>query len=181
MALELGACQVKYGTSGSEVDLGKTLGGVVVKISEEGVDLKSDQYGSSPEDTVLTGGVCEVDVPMAEVGFDALSIVLQQDLIGAASGVIGENNVGTSLLTNSKSLILVKYVDGAPSTALTDVVHFPAAGVMPNAEITYDAENQRVVNTTFKCFPKVVNANWGTASPNDKTVRFWFGDETAMS
>lgn len=177
MALELGPCQVKF----NSVDLGKTMGGVVVKISEDSQDLKSDQAGTAAEDTILTGSVVEVDIPFAEVGFSLLQEVLHQDSIGAASGVLGESNVGTSLLAAAQELQLVKYSAGIPSTDLKDLVTFPAASPVPNAEITYDAENQRVVNTTFKCFEKVVNANWGTASANDKTVRYWFGDNTATA
>jgi hypothetical protein len=183
MALELGPAQVAWGDAGSEVDLGKTLGGVTVRFNESSVDLKSDQYGEAAEDTVLTGTTVEVECPFAEVSYDLLSKILSQDIIGgtATTGFVGENNVGTSLLANAKSLLVTKYVDGVVSTNAADVIHFPAAAPVPNVELSYDASNQRVATATFKCFPATVNANWGTISPVDKVVTYWFGDETSTS
>ena len=182
MALELGPCQVLYGTAGSEVDLGKTHGGVIVKLEDDYADLMSDQYGTAPEDTIITGNKAEVEINFAEVDFDLLADVLNQDTFGATpSGLTGENNVGTSLLTNAQSLILVKYVAGIPSTDLEDRVVFPAAAPMSQIELSYDAENQRILKATFKCFSSTVNAAWGTGAANDKTVLYYFGDETAAS
>lgn len=182
MALELGPCQVKFGTAGSEVDLGKTMGGVTVRISDDSVDLKSDQYGSSAEDVIITGTTVEVELSLAELDFDTMALALGQTAFGAApAGVPGENKVGTSLLGISKQLVLTKYSGGAVSAAAADEITFPAAAPVSNVELSYDAENQRVMRLTFRCFPKVVNANWGAGTASDKTVLYYFGDETATS
>lgn len=181
MALELGPCEVKFGTAGSETDLGKTQGGVIVRISEDVVDLKSDQFGSAAEDGVITGTHAEVECPFAEVDFDLLATVLNQTKFGADAGVPGESNVGTALLANAQSLLLTKYVNGVVSTTLTDQIRFPAAHAKADSELTYDAENQRILKAIFRCFPKTVNANWGTGSASDKTVLYIFGDETATA
>lgn len=182
MALELGPCSVAFGTAGSEVDLGKTYGGVTVRISDDSVDLKSDQYGSSPEDSVITGTTCEVELSLAEMDMDTLADALGQTAGGGTPDFVpGENKVGTSMLANGESLLLIKYVDGAESTDLKDQIRFPAACPMSNVELSYDAENQRVLKLTYKCFPKVVNANWGSGTPSDKTVLYIFGDETVTS
>ena len=178
MALELGPCQVKFGTAGSEADLGKTHGGITIKIVDDSIDLKSDQYGSSPEDTIITGTTVEVELSLAEITFDELAIALNQTKFGTllTGGITGENNVGTSMLDAAKSLKLIKYSAGSPSEALTDVIIFPAAAPVSDVELTYDSENQRVLKLTFKCFPAVVNAYWGTAALNDKTVTYYFGN-----
>jgi len=182
MALELGPCQVAFGTAGSETDLGKTLGGVTIKIADDSVDLKSDQYGSSPEDTIITGTTVEVELSLAELGLATIATALGQEVLGATPSVVpGENKVGTSMLAVSQQLVLTKYVSGVPSTALTDVITFPAAAIMSNVELPYDGENQRVLRITLKCFPKSVSANWGTASPNAKVVSYYFGDETVTN
>jgi len=181
MALELGPCQVKFGTAGSEVDLGKTQGGVVIHLSQDVTDLMSDQFGSAPEDAVITGDHAEVEIPFAELDFDLIASILNQTKFGANAGVPGENNVGTQMLANAQSLLLIKYSAGVPSTDLADQIRFPAAHPKSDVELTYDAENQRVLKATFRCFPKIVNANWGTASPANKTVLYIFGDETATS
>ena len=179
--LELGPCQVLYGAAGAEVDLGKTHGGVTVKIKDDTKDLNSDQYGSAAEDSIITGTNVEVDIAFAEIGFDLLAQVLNQDMIGAASGVVIENNVGTSLKSSGKSLVLIKYVNGAPSTDDKDKVVFPCACPIGDIELVYDADTQRALKSTFKCFPTSVTANWGAGTTSAKTVFCYFGDETATA
>jgi hypothetical protein len=184
MALELGPCSVKFGTLGTETSLGKTFGGVTVKMSDDSVDLKSDQYGSSAEDTVITGTTCEVELSLAELDFSTMATALNQDYFGASSnisGVLGENKVGLSLLTVANSLKLTKYVAGAESTNAKDSITFPAAAAIANVELQYDAENQRVMKLTFKCFPKAVSGNWGATGTSNKTLLYWFGDKAATS
>jgi len=183
MALELGPCGVFYGTAGSEVDLGKTHGGVTIRMSDDRVDLKSDQYGTGPEDTVITGTAVEVEMALAEVTFDELAIALNQTKFGTAltGGIPGENNVGTSMLANAQQLLLKKYVDGGVSTDKTTWITFPAACPVSDVELTYDAENQRVLKLVYKCFPVSVTAKWGTSSDNAKIVSYYFGDETVES
>jgi len=163
-------------------DLGKTQGGVTLRISDESVDLKSDQYGTAAEDTVITGTMVEVEANFAEISFDLIAKVLHQSMIGAASGVIGENNVGTSLLSDDKELQLIKYVNGSPSTNLIDKMTLPLAAPIGKLELAYDADNQRVLPTTFKCFPKSITANWGAnTGATAKVVTYFFGDETATA
>jgi len=168
MALELGPCKAAF----NSVDLGKTNGGVTVTISDDSVDLVSDQYGSSPEDTVITGTTVEVSMALAEIDMATLQSVLQpQSTLTAATAVAGLNKVGTSLLSIAKELRLTKYVNGAVSTAATDAIIFPKAAPLGDVELSFDASNQRVLNVTFKCFPGTVNS---------QTVTYYFGDEAAM-
>jgi len=181
MALELGPCEVKYGVAGSEVSLGKTQGGVTLRISDDSVDLKSDQYGTSAEDTIITGTTVEVEANFAEVSFALIAQILNQSVFGAAAGVLGENNVGTSLKSVAKSLVLTKYVNGIPSTDPLDTITCPLAAPLGKLELAFDADNQRVLPATFKCFPKAVTAKWGTAGDLEKTVSFYFGNAAATS
>jgi hypothetical protein len=182
MALELGPCQVLFGASGSETDLGKTNGGVTVRISDDTVDLTSDQNGSSPEDTIITGTTVEVECQLAEIDLATLNKALQgQNATPHSSFVAGENKVGTSLKGLGKSLILKKFVNGQPSPDAKDWITFPAAAASSNVELSFDGSNQRVLGLTFKCFPKLVSANWGTAAAIDKTVTYYFGDETVIA
>ncbi len=182
MAFELGACGVYFGTKSSEVSLGKTNGGVTVKISDSSVDLKSDQYGESPEDTVITGTTVEVSMQLAEIDLATLNKVLQsQNASPDADYVAGENRVGTALKALAKNLLLKKYVNGAESALKANHINFPAAAAVADVELKYDGTNQRVLGVTFKCFPAAVTANWGAATPSSKTVSYYFGDETLTS
>lgn len=167
MALELGPCEVQY----DSVDLGKTHGGVTVSIKDDATDLVSDQYGTSPEDTVITGTSVEVTMALAEIDFTTLAAILQpQAATTSADAVAGENKVGTALLALAKELVLTKYVNGIPSVDPNDTITFPAAAPVGDVEVTYDANSQRVLNATFKCFPGTVNS---------KTCWYYFGDPAA--
>ena len=184
MALELGPCGVFFGTAGAEVDLGKTLGGVSIKITDDSVDLKSDQYGTGPEDSVITGTTVTVEMSLAEITFDDLAIALNQTKFGTllTGGIPGESNVGTAMLANSDSLVLKKYVAGAVSATATNHITFPAAHAVGDIELSYDADNQRVMKVMFKCFPLEVAANWGTAvATTKKTVSYYFGNNAVAS
>lgn len=180
MALELGPCGVYLGTAGSEVSLGKTSGGVTVKLSDSSVDLKSDQYGEAPEDTVITGTTVEVTLSLAEITLPRLNEVLQaQNAAPNDSFVAGENKTGTSMLGLAQSLLLKKYVNGSESADAANHITFPAATPLADVELSYDASNQRVLSVTFKCFPKLVTDFWGTAAETvEKTIPYYFGDST---
>jgi len=183
MALELGPCGAYFGTAGAEVSLGKTSGGVTVKLSDSSVDLKSDQYGEAPEDTVISGTTVEVTLSLAEITLPRLNEILQAQNSSPNDGfVAGENKTGTSLLGLGQSLLLKKYVNGSESADKAEHITFPCAAPLADVELSYDAANQRVLSATFKCFPKLVTSYWGTVAEDvDKTIPYWFGDETVTS
>ena len=183
MALELGPVGAYFGTAGAEVDLGKTLGGATIRIVDDSVDLKSDQYGTGVEDSIITGTNVEVELALAEITFDELIIVLSQAKFGTllTGGITGESNVGTAMLANAKSLVLKKFVSGVVSTSAVNHITFPAAYPVGDVELVYDVDNQRVLKVMFKCFPKVVSANWGTATAINKTVVYYFGNNSVTS
>lgn len=155
MALELGPCRIYFGTAGAEADIGKTQGGVRITFSEDAADLMSDQYGTQPEDQVITGQAADVVVPMAEVTHANFAIALNQTSkqIGADSGVAGESLVGTKRSTKANSLLLKKYVNGSISADTDDWIRFPKASPLGNVEVAFDGANQRILEVTFKAFP----------------------------
>jgi hypothetical protein len=167
MALELGPADASW----NSVSLGKTNGGIMVKITDDATDLHSDQYGTSAEDTVITGTLVEVTLSLAEITMARLQSILQpQAATSSTAAVAGLNKVGTSLLGIAEELELTKYVNGVPSTDAKDKIIFPKAAPIGEVELSYDASNQRVLNAKFKCF-------FGTV--NSKTCSYYFGDETA--
>ncbi len=168
MALELGPCDVSY----NSVALGKTHGGVTVTIKDDSTDLMSDQFGTSPEDTIITGTIVEVKLALAEITFAKLVSILQpQEALTSADAMTGKNKVGTALLALAQELRLTKYVDGAVSALPIHDIIFPKAAPVGDVELSYDANNQRVLNATFKCFFGTVNSN---------EVLYYFGDEAAV-
>lgn len=169
MSLELGPCQILFGTKDAEIDIGKTEGGIVVTFATDVVDLMSDQFGTSPEEQVITGQKATIVCPIAEVTLENLAFALNQTLkaIGADSGIAGENIVGTKLSTKANSLLIKKYVDGSPSDDTQDWMRFPKAAPQGNFDFAFSKDSQRIVSVTFTGFP-------------DATGNLYYlGDETA--
>jgi hypothetical protein len=171
MALELGPCQVLFGTEDSEVDLGKTEGGVVVTFATDVADLMSDQFGTAPEDQVVSGQKASVACPLADITLANLALALNQAMktLGADSGIAGGNIVGTKLSTKAKSLLLKKYVNGAPSSDTQDWLRFPKAAPQGNFDYSFTKDGQRIINTIF------------TAFFDDNGYLYYLGDETAAT
>lgn len=169
MALELGPCQILFGTKDAEVDIGKTEGGVVVAFATDVVDLMSDQFGTAPEEQVITGQKATITCPMAEVTLANLAFALNQTLktIDEDSGFAGENLVATKLSTKAKSLLIKKYVGGSPSSDSQEWLRFPEAAPQGNFDFSFTKDSQRIVSVTF------------TAFPDDSGNLYYFGDETA--
>ena len=171
MALELGPCQILFGTKDSEADLGKTEGGVVITFSTDVADLASDQNGTSPEDQVISGQGASIACPLADITLANLAIALNQTVktLEADSGIAGANLVGTKLSTKAKSLLLKKYVNGSVSPDSQDYVRFPVAAPQGNFDYSYSKDGQRIITLTFTAFPD-------SASPYRL---YYLGDETA--
>lgn len=169
--LDLGPCRVYFGVALAEVDLGKTQGGVRTTFAEDAADLMSDQFGTQPEDQVITGQSAEIVVPMADYDLDNFALALNQAVLtlGADSGIAGTVLVGTKRTTKAGSLLLKKYVDGAISADTQNWIRFPVAAPMGNVEVAFDGSTQRIIEATFKAFPDAANSN----------RLYYIGDETA--
>ena len=167
--LELGPCEVKFGTNNSEVSLGKTQGGVVVNFSQDAADLMSDQYGTGPEDQVITGHGATIVVPMAQYDAANLAIALNQTKtsLGDQEGVKGSSLVGTKRSSKGQSLLLTKYEDGIVSIEENDRIRFPNCAPDGNFSVNFSVSDQRVLEVTF------------VAMPDANDVLYFLGDEDA--
>lgn len=163
VGLDLGPCQVLFGTEGAEADLGKTEGGVEVAFATDVADLASDQHGTSPEDQVIVGQGATITVPLAEYTLTNLALALNQTLDGSV--IDGANLVGTKMTTKAKSLLLKKYVSGQPSTNESDWMRFPKAAPQGSPTVRFSKTDQRVIEIVF------------TAFPDDYDNLYYLGDE----
>jgi len=169
--LDLGPCQILFGAKGSEIDLGKTEGGVRVSFTTEVAELHSDQFGVSPEDGVISGQGATIVAPLADYTLANLALALNQDLTALAGkhGVAGDLLTGTKLSTKANSLLIKKYVGGIPSTDTEDWIRFPKAAPTGTFEISFAKADQRIIEVTF------------TAYPDDNDRLYILGDEDAAT
>jgi len=172
--MELSPCAVyfgnhhdaDYGDAGSANDLGRTEGGVRVAFVTDVADLMSDQWGTQPEDQVITGQGCRVTVPLAEFTFPNLAIALNQDVI-ASDLIEGERLVGTKMSAQAQSLLLKEYVDGVVSQNESNWMRFPVAAPVGSPEILFSKTDQRIIEIEFVCFP----------DPTEDDILYFIGEE----
>ena len=150
--MEISPCAVYFGTAGAEADLGRTEGGVRVAFTTDVGDLMSDQWGTQPEDQVITGQGCRVTVPLAEYTIENLAIALNQDITGDAL-IAGDRLVGTKMSSKAESLLLKEYVDGTVSEDDKNWMRFPVAAPVGSPEILFSKTDQRIIEVEFMCFP----------------------------
>ena len=153
--LDLGPCQVLFGTEGAEVDLGKTEGGVEVAFTTDVADLLSDQHGTSPEDQMITGQGATITVPLAEYTLANLAKALNQTLDGSV--IDGASLVGTKMTTLAESLLLIKYVNGVASVNESDRMRFPVAAPVGSPTIRFSKSDQRIIEIVFTAFPDTLD------------------------
>lgn len=155
--LELGPCQIWYGTAGAEVDLGSTQA-IKLTISMDTADLMTAQNGTRPYDQVITGMGAEIEAPLADLDIDKMATVLPGATLinGATAGqqiLKIAASVGTTLRSYAKSLILKRIVGDVASTDRNDWWTFPITAFVTNLELTFDAATQRNINALFRVFP----------------------------
>lgn len=150
--LDLGPCQVNFGAMDAEADLGRTEGGVRVAFATDVADLMSDQWGTQPEDGVITGQGARITVPLAEYTLENLAIALNQTLVFDEL-IEGERLVGTKMRSLAQSLLLKKYVDGVVSEDDTNYIRFPVAAPVGSPEILFDKDSQRIIEVEFIAYP----------------------------
>ncbi|MCK4521993.1 MAG: hypothetical protein KAU20_05450 [Nanoarchaeota archaeon] len=150
MSFELGPCQVLY----DNADVGATEGGVSIKMAEASADLKSDQSGSEPVDTIITGVSAVIECSLASIDLANFAFAHKASVVtdGNKQKVVIIPNVGMSLRDNAKKLIVKPYVNGIVTTDANKWFTFPLAGIKADEEVTYDVSTQRVIKVIFIAF-----------------------------
>ena len=146
---DLGPCQVLWNTT----NLGATLGGVTFKEDSKTVDIKEDGHGESPVDAVFMGKTVSIECKFTRSTLAQLEKMIEASSAGAAH-LHARNSVGNAMYSRAQELILKPLVDNVASSTAAEWLHvhktFPVAAV----NFGYDASNQRIVNVTFKAFPR---------------------------
>ena len=142
---DLGPCAVIYNSQ----DLGPTFGGVVFKHSVESRMIKEDQQGTYEVDGIVVGGSCEVTVPLTRTTLAKLGTVIPGADV-SDDELIARSASGQSMLDNAHELILKPIEDGVATSDQTKWLTLPKAYPVPDLELPFDNEGQRVYRVVFK-------------------------------
>lgn len=158
--LELGPCEIWFGTAGAEANIGAMMGGATLKIDLLLADLKKDSFGDGVYDQVIVGSNAQLDANLGDLNMSSLAAVVPGAVLtddGAATPTQSKLTisvpVGTSLRDSAKQLILKRIVAGVASTDEDDWWTFPIAAVVSNLELTFNATEQRRIPVTFRILP----------------------------
>lgn len=160
---KLGPCQVWFGAAGAETELGKTHN-VVLRIREDTAPITYAQTGTGPWDMITVGKIVEIQCEFASLCYDLFERVLPTEaewyaaVTTPAPGISNDAleirlGLGTSHRDNAKRLILKPYVNGVPSADEEDWITAPLAFPQVDAEMMFNATDQRLLNVLFHAFP----------------------------
>jgi len=153
----IGPAIVEFGSSSPTVfDI--TKGGVQFRVNTNKQDVTVDQFGDTPVKSVLKGRTCQVVVPFALHDLQKLSKVTPDSKYGE-DDTDPQNikkklevyaNAGFDLLGNADKLVVKPTSEG---TTPNDYITIPIASPMADMDVTYNSDNERIVNITFVGYP----------------------------
>ena len=131
------------------VDLGHTVDGAEVEIERELTEVKTDLYGNTPVDFVLTGQKASVKLKLAEITPGVLAYVIPEadyDNGSADDQLHFGSKAGYSLRNDALELVLTPQADNADNQRT--VTLFKAVST-ENATVAYKIDEQSVYEVTF--------------------------------
>jgi hypothetical protein len=141
--VKIGVCGVTF----DGTDLGYTSGGVSVSYSADTSEVTVDQE-AFPIKEIVTAQSFEVTVPMAEYDLSKLvNVFPDATLVSTGDTDVLELGGSVTELTSGTDVPLVLTpTDGGP----TEVITITNAVAMPSVDFTFEKDNARVFEVTFK-------------------------------
>ncbi len=121
------------------VDVGGTLGDVILTITADEGELKADQLGTGAAEITRLGLAIEVITPMAEITLDNFKLALGDD--------------------KAKVLLLKPLSGGIPTVDTNRWITANKAYPKANISTAFSIANQQVIEVTYACLPNEANAN----------------------
>lgn len=162
--MELSPMQVKYGTAGSEVDLGGTLGNVVISVKYAKSNILADQSGSTVRDRRISGMEVTVTTELAEISNKDIWLVVFPNLTktgsgtGALAAIDVKDDMSDSDSANAKQLVLHPMAKGSADKS-GDYTFYKACA-SAESSITYGPTEQARLKIVWNILPDE------TATPN---------------
>lgn len=158
--LHLGPCEVVIDPDGTPVTL-TTEGGCDITMTAQTSDLMTDETGTTPVNSVITGAAVSLKVNMADYDLEKFASAFPNATLNNAKTKLEiRTAVGTSLLDSAKTVRLKKFVNGVASATKDDWITFPKA-CPGGGEVSFSfkKDSQTLFPVTFKCFPDTSNNN----------------------
>jgi hypothetical protein len=153
--MELSPMIVKYGTAGAEVDLGGTLGNVVISAKYSKSSIMADQSGTTIRDRRVSGVEVTVTTELAEIqSKDIWKVVFPHATLtgSGTSGTLAFNaNIGDSDISNAKQLIL--HPESKTTIDVTGSYIFYKAVASAESSITYGPTEQAKLKIVWNILP----------------------------
>jgi len=168
----IGPAIVEYGEGADMVTYKFTKGGIVFKAETSIKDVTIDQFGDTPVKSSTKGGNAEVTVPFALHDLELLapampnSKLIKDSTDPTKMKLMVSGEAGYDMLAAAKPLVIKPT---APGTTPNDYITIPLAGAVTNPEYTYNSDDERIANLTFKAYPDTDNDG----------LLYIMGDETA--
>lgn len=151
---------MKYGVSGSEVDLGFTMGGVTVTIETDVANVTTDQFGSVIMKQIIVGRNATIKVPFAETDLTLMSKLipgasLVTDAVTSTKKKVFLNTpIGSDMVASvAQALLLIKAIGNTASTNLNDQFRFFKAAPSGKLEFSFSIEDQRIWEVEYTAYP----------------------------
>lgn len=131
------------------VDLGHTVDGAEIEIAREFTEVKTDLYGNTPVDMVLSGQSATVKLKLAEITPGTLSYVIPEadyDVGSSDDHLHFGSKSGYSLRNDALELVISP--QGKNSDNQRTITLFKAVST-DNAKVAYKIDEQSVYEVTF--------------------------------
>lgn len=156
---DIGPCEVSFdGTVlGKSVanDEGGTHGGCRFRINQEARSSFRDKTGTMPYDQIVVGTTVEVMANLTGMSVEQFAEILPGATLSTGptkKRIDIKSAVGRSMRDNAKELILKPIVDGVATTDEQQWITLSKAHPLPDIDLAFDMENQRVWAVTFAAF-----------------------------
>lgn len=131
------------------VDLGHTLEGAELEIEREFTEVKTDLYGNTPVDFVLTGQTATMKLKLAEITPNVMSYVVPEadyDAGTADDQIHFGAKAGYSLRSRAYQLVITP--QGGNTDGNLTITLFKAVSTEPMS-LSYKIDEQSVIEVTF--------------------------------
>lgn len=151
----IGPATVEYGTT-NPVVFDITKGGIQFQASTSTQDVTVDQYGDTPVKSIVKGVTCQVTIPFALHDLDKLAKAIPNSTLVTDSTDPNKKKLEVNAnsgfdLINAADKLVIKPTD--PNSTPNDWITIPLAAPVTDPELTFDSDNERVYNITFRGYP----------------------------